>query len=133
MSTLISKPVLLALLGVAPLACFGQRFLDSKPAANLTLLTGPGLLSPPGPRTLTETGWVFVQSDSPASAEKTAAALRNGPLTEGEIAAHAELSAAKERYDAAKAKLENLRAEKRARELKLGPNSGVLILRRTTP
>src|SRR5438105_3259636 len=105
MSTLSHRIVFGVLLALLPGVYGAQLGIESKRVSNIsnmTLLTGPDLLSPPGPRFLTENGWVSVKADTPAAAEKTAAALRARPMTEAEIAADAEVRAAREKFEAAK-------------------------------
>jgi hypothetical protein len=109
MSTHLHRILFGALVALTPLVCSAQRHLDSKFAPNLTLLTGPGLLSPPGQRTLTESGWSFRS------------------VSDAEAAAAVDVKDAQERLEAAKAKLEKLQAEKRAMESKRG-GPGVLRL-----
>jgi hypothetical protein len=116
---------------------------------NLTLLTGPGLTSPVGQRTLTTGGWSL---QPPAEKLTTVYTVNSGTLSlssgsrfsgvttlapgtfffvpgEKPSVADPELAEARQAFEAAKARLEKLQAERDQAAARKNPSGGRLFLR----
>jgi autotransporter-associated beta strand protein len=150
MSSPVAKLVFRAALLATPLYASAQ-FHPGVPdrTANLTLLTGPGLTSPAGQRTLTTSGWSL---QPPAEKLTTVSTINSGTLSlssssrfsgvttltagtftfvpgDKPAVTDAELTEARQALEAAKARLEKLQAERDQAAARKNASGGTLFLR----